>query len=111
MKLIDEKRFVWDLSMLANLKNIFSKLCKIESILAIKFLNLDFFIDNFPPKYFYNYINVGYGKIGGDKIYDEFTKVCSEMLLFFKNNYLLKDLAFLPRINTETCYSLDPAYR
>lgn len=111
MELIKEKRFTWNSTIITELKKIFDVFFLLENLICIKFINIDFFIKNFPPIYFYNYINLNYGRIGGNKIYDDFMKLGSVMLQVFKNHYLLKDLIYLPRIHTETCYLLDPAYR
>ena len=112
MNFIKEKRFAWDWKKSEEMKTFFDPLAKkLNTPLFIKFGNFDFFRTRFPPIYFYRYINVNYGRVGGSKNYDSVFKLSSRMLKVFYYCYLLKDLSFYPRIHSETLMMMDPLYR
>lgn len=108
---ICKESFSWKVARATELKDFFKKLSRLNEPRYYEFFNNDYIREKIRIEYMGYYVSVNYGRVGGSDAYDHVIRFLSHLLNFFNQSILLKDLAYLPRLETKSCFLFDPIFR
>ena len=108
---IYKESYSWKITKAREYKIFFNKLMNLQGVLYYEFANNDYLRKKLKVEYFHIYAQVDYGRVGGSATYDEVIRCFTNMLTFFNHSVLMKDFAFLPRLEAQNCFLFDPIFR
>ena len=108
---IRQDSFAWSSERANTLIDFFTNFDNMEGLFYLEFCNSSYLQRKLPITFFKLYSGINYGRVNGSRVYNEVIRAMSHMLHYFNFSVLKKDLIFLPRLPTETCYLFDPIFR